>query len=201
MLVRDLAMEVYRIINGGDVSDDSGLDLIDYMEEVQQVAAKKIQETFFNNYKAFGEAYIDENYIEVYENNEVLYNEVQDNYYIKIPAPILMLPKGYGIQYVGLNQSLDAPFARLTFGNQGIYNKIPSDITSYIATQEKIQFCNLPHGVKNLIVALIPAKPNNISEDDASDIKNEVVKRMLISKGIIQDKVNNSNPTPTNNGQ
>lgn len=201
MLVRDLAMEVYRIINGGDVSDDSGLDLIDYMEEVQQVAAKKIQETFFNNYKAFGEAYIDENYIEIYENNEIFYNEVQDNYYIKIPAPILMLPKGYGVQYIGLSQSLDNPFARLTFGNQSIYNKIPSDITSYIATQEKIQFCNLPHGVKNLIVALIPAKPNNISEDDASDIKNEVVKRMLISKGIIQDKVNNSNPTPTNNGQ
>jgi hypothetical protein len=201
MLVRDLAMEVYRIINGGDVSDDSGLDLIDYMEEVQQVAAKKIQETFFINYKSCGEAYIDENYIEVYENNEILYNEVQDVYYIKVPAPILMLPKGYGIQYIGLSQSLDSPFARLTIGNQGIYANIPSDITSYIATQERIQFSNLPYGVKNLVVALVPAKPTNISEDDASDIKNEVVKRMLISKGIIQDKVNNSNPTPTNNGQ
>jgi len=201
MLVRDLAMEIYRIINGGDVSDDSGLDLIDYMEEVQQVAAKKIQESFFNNYKAFGEAYIDENYIEVYEENEILYNEVQDVYYIKIPAPILMLPKGYGIQYIGLSQSLDSPFARLTIGNQGIYSNIPSDITSYIATQERIQFSNLPYGVKNLVVALIPAKPNNISEDDASDIKNEVVRRMLMTKGIIQDKVNNSNPTPINNGQ
>lgn len=194
MLVQDLAVECWRIISGGDISIDNGYTLVDYKEAIQQACAVLIKQDFYTRYKFDGTSEVNSNYLEIFEGVEVRYNAVRNVYYVEQPADVLSLPKDYGVQYVGQNKSLDNPFTRLTFGNRNFFTKLPNDITSWMLTENNIEFTNFNPLIKNLVVAIIPAKPLTINEDDASDIKNMVLKQMFPFMNVQEDKLNNQNP-------
>lgn len=194
MDVASLALEIFRIVQGGDVSSDAGFSMTDYKEAVQQACATLIRNDFYNRYKFDGTSEVNSNYLEIYEGVEVQYNSVRDIYYVVTPADILSLPKDYGVQYVGQNKSLDNPFTRLTFGNRNFFTKLPNDITSWILTENNIEFTNFNPLITNLVVAIIPAKPNSINNDDASQIKDIVLKQMFPFMNVQEDKLTNQNP-------
>ncbi len=161
---------------------------------MQQACATLIRNDFYTRYKFDGTAEVNSNYLEIYEGVQVEYNSVRDIYYVVPPADILSLPKDYGVQYVGQNKSLDNPFTRLTFGNRNFFTKLPNDICSWILTENTIEFTNFNPLITNLVVAIIPAKPQTINEDDASDIKSMVLKQMFPFMNVQEDKLSNNNP-------
>lgn len=194
MLVRDLAMQIFRQLSGGNPTDEAGLSMLDYISETQEACATLITKKFWDNYKLTGESYLDENYITIYTNNPVLLNTTLDRFYIKTPADVLSLPKGMGISYVGLNENLQEPFARMSYGTASFFVDTPNDITSYIVTLNTIEFIQFDPAIKNVVVALLPASPTEINADDAAEIKEQVIRRILMTRGIPLDKINNSNP-------
>lgn len=194
MTVDDLSMECWRIISGGDISVDNGFSLVDYKEAIQQACAQIIRKECWDRYKLGDGWEVNSNYLEVYEGVQIQYNSVRNVYYAAIPNVILSLPKDYGVQYVGQNKSLDNPFTRLTFGTRNFYTKLPNDICSWILTEGNVEFTNFNPLITNIVMAIIPAKPTNINDDDATMIKDIVLKEMFQFLNVEQQKLNNNNP-------
>ncbi len=192
MLVKDLAMELWRMRSNGDVSDDNAYNLIDFEEAVSQSTAFVIEQQFWINYKLTGRYEINENYLQVIEGNEVKYNSVRDRYYIECPD-VISFPDNLGVFFVGQNMALTDPFPRLTFGNAGFYTRNPNDITSWIMTEKTIQFENFNPTIKEIVIAIIPAKPEIVNGDDAQQVRELVLKQFGTYVNVIHDKVNNSN--------
>lgn len=192
MKVEDLAMEVMRIVNGGDTSDDNGFVLLDYVEAVQQAASYIIVRDFWGDSNKTGETEINYNYLEVFEDVEVKYNSVRDCYYCDLPTDIISLPQDFGVQYVSERQNLTDPYTRTQIGTISFYSNLPDDVTSWMLTNKTIQFVNFDSAVKNVTLGLIPAAPTNINADDSFEVKEMAVKQMM--KKVAEDKVNNSNP-------
>lgn len=194
MLVRDLAMQIFRQLSGGSATDEGGLNMLDYISEVTEATATLIKKEFWDNYKLTGESYLEESYIEVYKQNPILYDKTLDRFYIKTPADVLSLPKGMGISYIGLNENLQEPFARMTYGTGSFFVDLPNDIISYIVTENTVEFIQFDPAIKNVVVALLPAVPKEINADDAAEVKEQVIRRILMTRGIPNDKINNQNP-------
>ena len=194
MRVEDVSMQCWRIIDGGEVSDDSKFVFTDITLAVQQAAARLITQDFNEDYARYGESVINTNYIEYFQENPVLYNEVTGNYYINVPTDILSLPKDYGVQFIGKSMNLNDPFTRTTLGSTSFFSKLPNDIISYFVTADTIQFVRFDPLIKNVVCGIIPALPNEINGDDVAQIKDVVIKQFMPAVlQIPEDKTNNSN--------
>lgn len=194
MKVEDLAMEIWREVRGGEISDDDKYILIDFTEAVQQACSFILKREFWDLYNKTGEPYIDSNYLETYEEVPVKYNSVNGRYYIETPTDIFSLPKDYGVVYVGYNKNLNDPFARLTIGNASFFSKLPTDVINWMLTSNQIQFTNFDPAIKNVTLVILPANPKEINADDAWEIKDMVLKQFMPTNAIPEDKINNSNP-------
>jgi hypothetical protein len=193
MDIKDAAMQVMRVIEGGASSDDSGYILLDYLDATQQAAAFIIKRDFWKDTNATGETQINYTYLEIFEDVEVLYNEKTDRYYVPLPVDVIALPQDYGVQYVSERQNLTDPYSRTSIGTIGLYSNLPDDISSWFLTNKNIVLVNFDSGVKYLTLGLIPSVPSVIGDDDLVEIIQLVKERFLKGK-VAQDKVNNSNP-------
>lgn len=186
-------MQIWRILDGGEVSDDSKWVLTDIVLAVQQTAARLIQKDAYDDYNRYGEWVINTNYIEYFEENPVLYNEKTGNYYIEMPTDLLTLGFDYSLQFVGRSMNLNDAFTRTTLGTTGFY-KLPNDIISYFVTQKTIQFVRFDPLIKNVMLGLISALPQEINADDVTEIKDIVIKQFMPTLQMPEDKTNNSAP-------
>jgi hypothetical protein len=192
--VEDVSMQIWRILDGGEVSADSKWVLTDITLAVQQAAARLIQKDAYDDYNRFGEWNINTNYIEYFEENPVLYNEVTGNYYIKMPTDLLTLGLDYSLQFCGRSMNLNDAFTRTTLGTTGFFN-LPKDIISYFVTADTIQFVRFDPLIKNVMLGLISALPQQINADDVPEIKDLVIKQFMPAVlQIPEDKTNNSAP-------
>ena len=176
MRVNDVATELWRLIDGGEVSNDSKWVFTDVKLAVQQTAAKLIQTEFSQNYSQYGESIINTNYIEWFETNEVKYDELRDYYYIDLPTDILSLPNDYGVQFCGQTKNLNTPFTRTTVGTTNFYSSLlPDDVPSFMVTADKLEFVRFNPLIKNIVLAVIPALPNEINAIQTNKCKYTLV--------------------------
>jgi hypothetical protein len=193
MNIKDAAQQIMRVINGGDVSDDNGFILLDYIDATQQAAAFIIKRDFWKDSNATGQTEINYTYLEIFEDVEVKYNEKTDRYYVPLPVDIMALPQDYGVQYVSERQNLTDPYSRTSIGTIGLYSNLPDDISSWFMTNKNIQLVNFDSAVKYLTLGLIPSVPSVIGDDDMLEITQMVKERFLKGK-VAEDKINDSNP-------
>lgn len=194
MTTKDLGMQLFRIYSGGDVASDSGFLLLDFQLAAQQATAMVVNRKILQQRNLTGEWEINDSYLEVYEENEVKYNEKRDAYYIDIPSDVMNLPNNLGFFYVGQNQGLMNPFPMTTMATTNFYTNMPDDITAWFPTSKTIQFVNFDSAIKNIVLAIIPTEPKDVSGEDVSEVTAIVMKQFMPTLQIQEDKISDSNP-------
>jgi hypothetical protein len=195
MDVNSASMQVWRLMDGGEISDDSKWVMTDFQLAVQQAAAYLIIADFWDTYNKLGESLINSNYIEYFKNVKVLYDEDTAEYYVPIPSDIISLPKNYAMQFVGRNKNMNDPFTPIDLGKVSFYSQLPQDIISYYITANDIRFVRFDPLVTDVKLGYIPATPNEINADDLVRIKDLLRKDFMpATLQIPEDKTNNSAP-------
>lgn len=195
-----LAELIERQYYGGDVSDDAGLERIDFIEYVYAAYSYLVKLTYWNNVKLTGDKEINNQYISVYDDVAVEYDEKQDLYYSVLPTDPISLPNNIGIYQISKVQSPNKPFAPMGAGELYLYSGLP--ITQYTSDNSKVYYTNLDPEVKKVKMLIISSRPQDIHDDDVHEIKELVLKQIMTTRSIPEDKNNNSNPNVAQiNGQ
>jgi len=189
---KDVAMDCLRIIEGGQVSGDSNFEMLDLEDAIRQAAAFIVKRDFWKDTNATGETEINYSYLEIFEDEPVLYNEKRDCYYVELPVDVINLPQDYGVQYVSERQNLTDPYTRTQIGTIGFYTNLPDDISSWFMSSKTIQLVNFDSTIKTLTLGLIPALPTTIGDDDVVEIKEIVCKKYM--QVPQEDKISDQNP-------
>jgi hypothetical protein len=193
MTPKALAELIEREYYGGDVSDDAGLERIDFIQHVYAAYAFLVKREYFDKLRLLGEKDINNQYIQIYPNVEVKYNEEEDYYYSDLPTDPISLPNDMGIYQISKMQGTQEPFKPMNLGMSFIFSNLPS-YTTYYSDNKKVIYQNLEPEVKKVKMAIIAARPNDIHDDDVHEIKELVLNQLLKVKNIPQDKLNDSNP-------
>lgn len=187
-----LAELIERQYYGGDVSDDAGLERIDFVEYVYAAYSYIVKLNYWGNIKNTGEREINNQYVAVYDDVAVEYDEKQDLYYSMLPTDPISLPNNIGIYQISKMRTPNKPFAPMGIGELYLFSGLP--ITQYTSDNNKVYYTNLDPNVKKVKMLIIPARPQDIHDDDVHEIKELVMKQMLTMRNIPEDKNNNSNP-------
>ena len=187
-----LAELIERQYYGGDVSDDAGLERIDFIEHVYAAYAYLVQLNYYNNIKMTGDRGLSNQYIKTYTNVPVVYNEEQDLYYSELPASPITLPNNIGVYMISKMQSPNKPFSPIGIGELFLYSGLPT--TQYSFDNENVYYYNIEPEVKSVKMLIVASRPDEIQDDDVHEIKEMVLKQLMITRNIPEDKANDSNP-------
>ncbi len=196
-----IAEEIQFILNGGNVSTDSQLDIRVIKLAVSQAAAKFVSMDYNAKAKSF-EGSISGTYLQVFEDVPVLFNPNRNKYYSELPYEYLNLNEDRGIHQISAMKDEENAFIPVRNGMSSLLSNTPQG-----RMEGKVSF--FPEGLKNVIyrndmdrlgitsvlVKLIVGDTNMIIPKHlVADIIKEV-------QGIIrfiekpQDKVTDSNKT------
>lgn len=109
-----------------------------------------------------------------------------------LPTDPISLPNNIGIYQISKMRTPNKPFAPMGIGELYLFSGLP--ITQYTSDNNKVYYTNLDPNVKKVKMLIIPARPQDIHDDDVHEIKELVMKQMLTMRNIPEDKNNNSNP-------
>lgn len=139
-----------------------------------------------------GDRELSNQYIKTYTNVPVVYNEEQDLYYSELPASPITLPNNIGVYMISKMQSPNKPFSPIGIGELFLYSGLPT--TQYSFDNENVYYYNIEPEVKSVKMLIVASRPDEIQDDDVHEIKEMVLKQLMITRNIPEDKANDSNP-------
>lgn len=198
MNIKDVALMVQRRYEGGDVSDDSGLELADFIQAVRSARAYKIKTDYWMQARMEGDRTVNQGWMQNYLDVPVLLNEQTEVYYSKLPTQVFDdLPKGKGLYFVSPMQDQTAPIMPMTIGEQWLFSSLPQDDTMYYYFDNtNIYYSRFNPQVKTVFMQFIPLNSDNIPDEVVYEICDLVMAQFLKPKqvGIEIDKLTDNNP-------
>lgn len=198
MNIKDVALMVFRKYSGGDVSDDSGLELADFIQAVRSARAYKIKTDYWMQARMEGDRTVNQGWMQNYLDVPVLLNEQTEVYYSKLPTQVFDdLPKGKGLYFVSPMQDQTTPIMPMTIGEQWLFSSLPQDDTMYYYFDNtNIYYSRFNPQVKTIFMQFIPLNSDNIPDEVVYEICDLVMAQFLKPKqvGIEIDKLTDNNP-------
>ena len=197
---RKVAELIFREYSGGDPSDESGLEIIDFEYAVDSARAYKILDDYRKGIRLDGERYINEAWLKTYDSVPVLLNEISDTYYSVLPEKVLGLPKGNGLYFVSRQKDISKPFSPFTTADvfilSSVLNLKNDENIFYRQDSENIYYIDFDSTIKNVFVQLVPLSSDDIPDEFVHEIKELVLNQYLKPKqvGVVEDKLTNGNP-------
>lgn len=197
-----IAEQVKRILEGGDPSDDSQLDIREVGLAVQQVRNEIISIKIENAINK-GRLTLDGAYLTLFPNISIQYDSDRDVYYSDIPFQYASLPHDMGIYRVALMQDRFNDFIRIPSGGAFMFNSMEtlreSNDKLYELKGSRIEYIDVNLDNKKVLIEAV-ALVDDFEEDDdigmPADIQASVVSRVVellsIQKQTPQDKVNDN---------
>jgi len=206
---KQLAERVLRILQGGDVTKDSDIDIREIMLHIDSERDNLIQEKVIQSYKPASKravssvvaheilgTYITEStYLTGFDNNR------EKTFATLLQYPI-DLPDGAGLLYVHDTEDFDISFSKMPAGMERIYAGLPSLSASnrsyYIQVGNRIYFDeeSSPEQVTIGLVAtsssLLDDEVYPLSPGDESIIIRSIVDLYNIMAGVEQDNINDN---------
>jgi len=166
MTVGQFIEQVFILLNGGSITQDTNVRREDIRNYIPAVANYYIVKQYYLN-KQDGESLMPSDFIATYEDVPVVYSPQRAKSYIILPQPLVTLPKDIGLQTIGAMQG-SYSFARLPVQAEGhLANYFPNvpDTVWFMLEGNKVYFINLPKAVTAILVRTI-VNINSLSDND-----------------------------------
>jgi hypothetical protein len=197
-----IAEQVKRMLEGGDPSDDSQLDIREVGLAVQQVRNEIISAKIENAINK-GRLTLDGAYLTVFNNIPIQYDSNRDVFYSDIPFQYASLPHDMGVYRVALMQDRFNDFVRIPSGGAFMFNSMETfretNHKLYELKGSRIEYLDVTLKNKEVLIEGV-ALVEDFEEDNdigiPADIQAMVVARSVellsTQKQIPQDKVNDN---------
>ena len=96
--VAEATERILRLYYGDDITDEDRMTTADVQGLLSQAVAYQTKQSLYENMKVEGSRVVNPTFYATYENVEVLEDTNQDNYYLTLPKPVVLLPNEIGLE-------------------------------------------------------------------------------------------------------
>lgn len=198
---RYLAEQAWRLIQGGDISNDSSIIRGELVAYVGQVVNELIKTDILLN-KSIGENVYFGDFISIFECLDILKDEKRCVFYTDLPARPLGIPNNSAITEVYFNEDplatfmpIGAGFNSLTFGLD-IYD-MEGEISYWLEGRNRIYFKGITETKSNALNVHMIADARSLNENEflpiAPEFEPTVIQRVVelyrIQKATNEDRI------------
>lgn len=200
-----IAEQVLRILEGGDINDDSAYDIREVMRLIDQVVSLQIKAGWIENLKA-GHPGVAGSYISTFKNIPLHYDEDMGVSYLELPCNYVHLPAGRGIHHLSRTKEISEAFVPMSSGNSSLFSHSPAEglegrIGFYPEGKRIYLTKDLYHqGCKKVLLKLVIPPLSEVGQDDPYPIGAEaelvVIEKVLelLREPVKKDVLNDNNP-------
>ncbi len=120
-----IAEQILRLINSGDVTSDNDIDIREIILAVEQERDRLVRLRLFESLQ-LGEMIVAGDVVSSFDNVLIKKDLVKDMLYSDLPGNPLSLPNDYGVWQVSYQKNQKSSFIRMPNGSMGLYNGLPS---------------------------------------------------------------------------
>jgi hypothetical protein len=157
---KQLAEQVWRVLEGGTPTPDSEFDIREIMLYIDQLRDKMATISVFQNIKS-GEYDISHEFLKEYPGVAVNTDTARDLRYVTLPVDILDLPYELGLYTVHPPKNPESAFVRVPIGAHGLYSGMRSfdvDAITYMwISESRVYFKSIDTTVKEVHMILCPS--------------------------------------------
>tara|TARA_R110000787_G_scaffold284584_2_gene398489 strand:+ start:15961 stop:16587 length:627 start_codon:yes stop_codon:yes gene_type:complete len=201
---RQIAEQVLRLINSGDVTSDNDIDIREIILAVEQERDRLVRLRLFESLQ-MGEMIVAGDVISSFDNVLIKKDLVKDMLYSELPGNPLSLPNDYGVWQVSYQKNQKSSFIRMPNGSMGLYNGLPSSALGgrdgFFVEGNKIYYNDsVSDCCGNTILLKMVLNSGSISNDVSfpipADVQSEVIKNVTqlfsIQKQFPHDEQNDN---------
>jgi len=199
-----IAEQILRIINAGDVTADSKYDIREIILAVEQERDRLVRLRLFESLQ-MGEMIVAGDVISSFDNVLIKNDSVKDMLYSDLPGNPLSLPNDYGVWQVSYQKNQKSAFIRMPNGSIGLYNGLLSSNLGgregYFVEGNRIYYNDnvsdcCGHKVLIKMVLNSGSIANDVLFPIPADIQSEVIRNVVQlfvqSKGLPHDEQNDN---------
>lgn len=199
-----IAEQILRIINAGDVTADSKYDIREIILAVEQERDRLVRLRLFESLQ-MGEMIVAGDVISSFDNVLIKNDSVKDMLYSDLPGNPLSLPNDYGVWQVSYQKNQKNAFIRMPNGSMGLYNGLLSSNLGgregYFVEGNKIYYNdNVSNCCGHKVLIKMVLNSGSIANDVLfpipADIQSEVIRNVVQlfvqSKGLPHDEQNDN---------
>lgn len=198
-----LAEQILRVLNGGDVSRDSSITYQEVALAVSQARDKFVREDIWAR-KAVGDDSINAEYLSRYC-LDLECDLKTDEYYVTLPARPINLERNKGVYRVSYIGDQSNSFVPGSTGALSLYTGLDAEVPSgrkvYYVEEDKIYFTGVKKkdGLKQILVVMIASSseiddedPFPVPADKELDIVDFVIRLYAPQKAQPEDVINDN---------
>lgn len=199
-----IAEQILRIINAGDVTADSKYDIREIILAVEQERDRLVRLRLFESLQ-MGEMIVAGDVISSFDNVLIKNDSVKDMLYSDLPGNPLSLPNDYGVWQVSYQKNQKSAFIRMPNGSIGLYNGLLSSNLGgregYFVEGNRIYYNdNVSNCCGHKVLIKMVLNSGSIANDVLfpipADIQSEVIRNVVQlfvqSKGLPHDEQNDN---------
>ena len=199
-----IAEQILRLINSGDVTSDNDIDIREIILAVEQERDRLVRLRLFESLQ-MGEMIVAGDVISSFDNVLIKKDSVKDMLYSDLPGNPLSLPNDYGVWQVSYQKNQKSSFIRMPNGSMGLYNGLPSSALGgrdgFFVEGNKIYYNDsVSDCCGNTILLKMVLNSgsisNNVSFPIPADVQSEVIKNVTqlfsIQKQFPHDEQNDN---------
>jgi len=199
-----IAEQILRILNSGDVTSDNDIDIREIILAVEQERDRLVRLRLFESLQ-MGEMIVAGDVISSFDNVLIKKDNDKDMLYSELPGNPLSLPNDYGVWQVSYQKNQKSAFIRMPNGSMGLYNGLPSSALggrdgffvegNRIYYNDSVSDC-CGHRVLIKMVLNSGSIANDVTFPIPADIQSEVIKNVTqlysMQKQIPHDEQNDN---------
>lgn len=199
-----IAEQILRLINSGDVTSDNDIDIREIILAVEQERDRLVRLRLFESLQ-MGEMIVAGDVVSSFDNVLIKKDLVKDMLYSDLPGNPLSLPNDYGVWQVSYQKNQKSSFIRMPNGSMGLYNGLPSSALGgrdgFFVEGNKIYYNDsVSDCCGNTILLKMVLNSgsisNNVSFPIPADVQSEVIKNVTqlftIQKQFPHDEQNDN---------
>ena len=122
---KQLAEQIIRILNSGDVTNDNSIDPRELLLAIEQERDRLVRLRLFESMNQ-GEGGIPGDVVSTFDNITIKKDTTKDLLYSSLPGRVMSLPKDMGILHVSYTKDQYNAFIRMPNGSLSLYNGLLS---------------------------------------------------------------------------
>ena len=184
---KQLAEQVIRILNSGDVTNDNSIDPRELLLAIEQERDRLVRFRLFESLSA-GEGDIPGDVVSTFDNITIKKDTVKNLLYSSLPGRIMSLPRDMGILHVSYTKDQYNAFIRMPNGSLSLYNGLLSSMIGgrggYWLEGDRLYYNDgVDDCCGNTVIIKMVMNSGDVNPDDIfpipSDLESEVIKNVI----------------------